>query len=153
MGNLNENLTQSTNEKFLPFVIKNGLISGLFIGITSYIFLLFAVRVYPDLFTEYFNPVFNSDGSRDVFYYLHSFILGIGLAVLWYRFRANFKGNFILRGIEFGLLYLVIALIPVMWITFSAINVSVNLILSWTLYGFVQACLAGFVFALLSKKH
>ncbi len=153
MGNLNDNLTQSTNEKFLPFVMKYGLISGVVIGITSYIFLLFAVRVYPDFFTEYFNPVFNSDGSRDVFYYLHSFILGIGLAVLWYRFRTNFKGNFILRGIEFGFLYLVIALIPVMWITFSAINVSVSLILSWMLYGFVQACIAGFVFALFSKKQ
>lgn len=152
MGNTNVQQSQSANENFISFVVKYGLIAGVVIGVISYIFLLLAVRVYPDFFTDYFNPVFNSGGSRDIFYYLHSFVLGIGLAVLWYRFKTKLKGNFFFRGIEFGFLYFVIALLPVMWITFSAINVSFHLIFSWLLYGFVQACIAGFIFAWFSKK-
>jgi len=133
-------------------VLKFGLISGIIIGVTSYVFLFLAVRIYPDLFTDYYNPVFNSDGSRDIFYYLHSFVLGFGLAILWYGFKTNLTGNFILKGIQFGILFLFIALLPVMWISFSAINVSLSLILSWLIYGVVQACIAGFIFAWSSKK-
>ncbi len=152
MTNSNDHSNQHSHENFFAFVLKFGLISGLIIGVASYVFLLVAVRIYPDFFTDYFNPVFNTSGGRDIFYYLHSFVLGFGLAILWYRFKTKLTGNFILKGLEFGILYLFIALIPVMWITFSAINVSLNLIASWLIYGFVQACIAGFIFALFSKK-
>lgn len=152
MTNSNDHSNQHSHENFFAFVLKFGLISGLIIGIASYVFLLVAVRIYPDLFTDYFNPVFNTSGGRDIFYYLHSFVLGFGLAILWYRFNTKLTGNFILKGLEFGILYLFIALLPVMWITFSAINVSISLIASWLIYGFVQACIAGFIFALFSKK-
>ena len=152
MGYLNDESTQVSHQKFYSFVLKYGLISGIVIGITSYLFLLIVIRIFPDFFTDYFNPVFNTGGSRDIFYYLHSFVLGFGLAILWYRFRTKLTGNFILQGIKFGILYLLIALLPVMWITFSAIDVSFNMIISWLVYGFVQACIAGFVFSWFSKK-
>ncbi|MGE5356924.1 MAG: hypothetical protein ACM3PT_11865 [Deltaproteobacteria bacterium] len=152
MTYLNDKATQIPHEKFFSFVLKFGLISGVVIGITSYLFISLAVRFYPGFFTEYFNPIFNTGGSRDIFYYFHSFVLGFGLAILWYRFKNKMKGNFILKGLEFGTLYLFIALLPVMWITFSAINVSLTLIVSWLIYGFVQACIAGFIFAGFSRK-
>ena len=37
-----------------------------------------------------------------------------------------------------------------MWITFSAIDVSLTMILTWLLYGFVQAAVAGILLARLN---
>ena len=58
-----------------------------------------------------------------------------------------FKGNFVLRGLEFGFVYSVVSLIPVMWITFSALDVTVSMVGSWLFYGFIQATIAGVIFA------
>jgi len=52
-----------------------------------------------------------------------------------------------LRGLEFGLVYSVVALLPVMWISFSALDITVTTVASWFLYGLMQAIVAGIVFA------
>lgn len=62
-------------------VMKYGFIAGIIISITSYAFLYFMINVFPSIFIDYLNPMFNSDGSRDLYYYLHGFVLGISLAI------------------------------------------------------------------------
>ena len=52
-----------------------------------------------------------------------------------------------MRGLEFGFVYSVIALVPVMWISFSSLDITVLTVASWFLYGLVQAIVAGLVFA------
>lgn len=128
-------------------ILLSGLIAGCILFVLSYGSLYFAVRYFPSLFTEYFNPLFNSDGSRDVLFYLHAFVFSFALSWFWDRFKGMFKGYFILRGFEFGLVYAFIALLPVMWISFSALDITVAMVSSWFFYGLLQATLAGMVFA------
>jgi hypothetical protein len=131
-------------------ILVSGLITGCILFVLSYGSLYLAVKYFPSLFTAYFNPLFNSDGSRDVLFYMHAFIFSLALSWFWDRFKSLFKGAFILRGIEFGLVYAVIALLPVMWISFSALDITVAMVSSWFMYGLVQASIAGIVFAKLN---
>lgn len=128
-------------------ILLSGLIAGCTLFVLSYGSLYLAVKYFPSLFTEYFNPLFNSDGSRDILFYLHAFVFSFALSWFWDRFKGMFKGYFILRGIEFGLVYAFIALLPVMWISFSALDITVAMVSSWFFYGLAQATLAGMVFA------
>ena len=127
-------------------IITSGLIAGVALLALSYIIMLTVIQFFPALTDEYFSPVFNSSGDRDLMYYFHPFVLSLALSWVWDRFKGIIKGNFIMRGIEFGLIYGVVATIPSMWITFSAIDISLQMIGTWLLYGFVQAVVAGFIF-------
>ena len=136
-----------------PFtgILKKGLIAGAALFLASFGSLYAAIHLKPDLVVDYINPIFNSDGSRDVYFYLHPFILSFALAVLWNRFRRFLPGGIFVKGIEFGLMYALVGLIPVMWITYSAIDVDFVMVSTWMLYGFSQATLCGIVFALLDE--
>ena len=109
-----------------------------------------AVKFFPSLFVEYNNPLFNSNGDRDFLFYLHAFIFSFALSWFWDRFKGLFKGRSIIRGIEFGFVYSVVALLPVMWISFSALDVTIVMVSSWFIYGLLQAVIAGIVFAKLN---
>lgn len=128
-------------------ILYSGLIAGISLFIISYGGLFLAIRFVPELFVSYNNPLFNSDGSRDILFYLHAFIISFSLAWFWDRFKGLFNGFFVLRGISFGFVYALIALLPVMWITFSSLDITVAMVLSWFFYGFIQAVVAGIIFA------
>lgn len=128
-------------------VLTTGLIGGIVLFIISYGGLFLSIRFFPELFVTYNNPLFNSDGSKDVLFYLHAFIISFALSWFWERFKGLFHGPFILRGLEFGFVYAIVALLPVMWITFSSIDITFIMVASWFLYGLVQAVLAGILFA------
>jgi hypothetical protein len=128
-------------------ILISGLIAGCILFILSYGGLFLAVRFFAKLFIEYNNPLFNSDGKRDLLFYLHAFIISFALSWFWARFKSMFKGSFIIRGLEFGVVYSIIALLPVMWISFSSLDITVCMVLSWFAYGLVQAVVAGIVFS------
>jgi hypothetical protein len=128
-------------------ILITGLIAGCILFVLSYGGLFLGVRFFSDLFVAYDNPLFNSDGSRDVLFYMHAFIISFALSWFWDRFKSLFKGTFIMRGLEFGFVYSIIALLPVMWISFSSLDITVVMVSSWFLYGLAQAIIAGLVFA------
>lgn len=127
--------------------LLSGLLAGAILFVLSYGGLFLAVQFFPSLFVDYNNPLFNSDGSRDLLFYAHAFVLSLALSWFWERFKGMFKGCFILRGLEFGLVYAVVALLPVMWITFSSLDITFTIVLSWFFYGLVQSMIAGVIFA------
>ena len=131
-------------------VITSGVVAGVVLFIISYGGLYLSIKFAPELFVMYNNPLFNSDGSRDVFFYLHAFIISFALSWFWERFKGLFNGPFLLRGLEFGLVYGVVALLPVMWITFSSLDINLWMVASWFFYGLLQALLAGIIFARLN---
>lgn len=131
-------------------ILFSGLITGCILFVLSYGGLYFTVRFFPVLFTEYNNPLFNSDGNRDLLFYLHAFIFSLALAWFWDRFKSMFRGAVVLRSLEFGLVYAMVALLPVMWISFSALDVTLVMVGSWFVYGFIQAAIAGIVLAKLN---
>jgi hypothetical protein len=128
-------------------ILITGLIAGCILFVLSYGGLFLGVRFFPGLFVAYDNPLFNSDGSRDVLFYMHAFIISFALSWFWDRFKSLFKGTFIMRGLEFGFVYSIIALLPVMWISFSSLDITIVMVSSWFLYGLAQAIIAGLVFA------
>ena len=128
-------------------IITTALIAGCILFVISYGGLYLGVKFFPGLFVTYNNPLFNSDGSRDVLFYLHAFIISFALSWFWDRFKVLFKGPLIMRGLEFGLVYSIIALLPVMWISFSSLDITLIMVGSWFFYGLAQAIIAGLVFA------
>lgn len=90
-------------------IIKLGLLAGVILFIVSYGGLYLSIKYFPSFFVEYNNPLFNSDGSRDLLFYSHAFVISFSLAWFWERFKSLFIGNFILKGIEFGIIYSLIA--------------------------------------------
>jgi len=128
-------------------VLKAGLIAGVVLFIVSYGGLYLAIKFVPELFVVYNNPLFNSDGSRDFLFYMHAFIISIALSWFWERFKGLFHGPSLWRGLEFGFVYSIVALLPVMWITFSSLDINFIMVLSWFLYGLFQSVVAGILFA------
>ena len=133
--------------KGMKKILKSGLIAGIILFIVSYGGLFLSIRFFPELFVDYNNPLFNSDGSRDVLFYMHAFIISLALSWFWERFKSLFHGHFLLRGFEFGSVYAIVALLPVMWITFSSLDISIAMVASWFFYGLFQAVVAGIIFA------
>ncbi|OWY19209.1 hypothetical protein C7N43_29600 [Sphingobacteriales bacterium UPWRP_1] len=131
--------------------MKKALLTGLGVSVIllvlSYAILLIGLRFFPSVCEEYYNPTFQSGEGRTLLYFLHPFILGFALLWFWYRFKGIIAGSILLRGLEFGLAYGVVATLPSMWITFSALNVSAEMVLIWFVYSVLQAFIAGLVFA------
>jgi len=128
-------------------IIKPALIAGVILFVVSYGGLYLAVQFLPFLFVRYINPMFTSDSNRDILFYSHAFVVSFALAWFWERFKSLFKGNYVVRGLEFGAVYSLVALMPVMWITFSSLDITFIMVLSWFFYGLCQAMMAGIVFA------
>ncbi|HEX6914496.1 MAG TPA: hypothetical protein VF145_04615 [Chitinophagaceae bacterium] len=128
-------------------VISSGLIAGIILFIISYGGLYFTIHFFPEVFVEYNNPLFYSSSGRDMLFYTHAFIISLALSFFWERFKGMFKGNFFVRGLEFGLIYSLVALLPVMWITFSSLDITFVMVASWFIYGLFQALVAGILFA------
>ena len=130
-------------------MLKSGLIAGIALSIISYggLFLAVNISFFTPFFVEYLSGVFVSDQSRDLFFYSHSMIIRFALSFFWDRFKAVFNGHFIIRGIEFGLVYSLTGLLPILWMTYSQIDVSATMVLSWLLFGLFQSSIAGIIFA------
>lgn len=130
-------------------ILLSGLVAGIVLSILSYGGLFIAVnsKLLNSFFTEYLSNVFISDGSRDFFFYSHSLLISFALAWFWERTKSIFKGPIILRGLEFGFMYSLAGLLPIMWMTYSQIDVSESMVLSWLGFGFFQSSMAGIIFA------
>ena len=94
----------------------------------------------------YFDPAFDSEPGRNRLYYLHPFVLSLTLSWFWSRFKGVLTGSFLTRGIEFGLIDLVIAVFPMMWLRYSAMHVSLIMVATWFVFAMVQAVISGLVF-------
>ena len=128
-------------------VLISGLIAGFVLFVVSYGGLFLSIKFFPELFIEYNNPLFKSDGSRDLLFYSHAFVFSLALSWFWERFKELIKGSLILRGIKFGVVYSLVALLPIMWLTFSSLDITFLIVVSWFVYGMSQAIIAGLIFA------
>lgn len=131
-------------------IISSGFVASLVLLAFAYLCLLVMPILLPKVAEEYYSPAFVNDESRNLLYYVHPVILAFGLAWFWNRFKKLLKGNALMQGIEMALIYVAIATIPSLLITFSAIDVSFLTIISWLVYGFFQALIAGIIF---SRMH
>lgn len=131
-------------------LLIKGFVAGFVLLLLSYVALYIVVTFFPGLAEEYYNPMFDMGGDKTILYFLHPFILSFALAWFWSRFKTLFSGSFWLRGLEMGLVYAIVAVLPSMWITFSSLSVSLPLVLTWLLYGAFQATVVGIIYAKIS---
>lgn len=131
-------------------VLTSGLIAAVTLLVFAFLCLLALPTVLPSVAEEYYNPAFVNDSTRNALYYVHPVVLAFGLAWFWNRFKDQFEGNILFRGLEMGFVYLIIASLPGMILIFSALDVSLTVVGTWLLYGFLQATIAGLIFA---KMH
>ncbi len=124
------------------------LAAGFLVLVVSVALLYAVIYFFPSLMNEYYNPVFRSSSfSTDWLFYVHPFVLSWALSWFWDRYKGIFTGSVIVRAIEVALVYGVVAMVPVLWLTFSAIDISGYMVITWLAYGVVQAFVAGLVFA------
>jgi hypothetical protein len=130
-------------------MMLSGLVAGIVLSILSYggLFIAVSIKFFNPFFVEYLSGVFISDRSRDFFFYTHAMVISFALAFFWDRFKSSFKGHSVIRGLEFGVVYSLTGLLPILWMTYSQIDVSVTMVLSWFGFGFFQSSVAGIVFA------
>lgn len=113
----------------------------------SYAALYISIYFFPNIADQYFDPLYSSSEKRTWMYFIHPFIVALALKYFWQRFRHMFKGPSVWRGLEVGLVYGLIAIVPAMWITFSGVAISITVVATWVLYGTVQGCIAGLIYA------
>ena len=128
-------------------ILIPGLIAGVVLLILSFGMLYGAIYLFPDVAEQYYSPVFREGGDYAWLFYVHPFVLSLALAWFWDRFKGQFTGSMIVRDLELGLVYTLVATLPSMLITFSALDITVVMVLTWLLYGFIQAVVAGLIFA------
>ncbi|GGA94539.1 hypothetical protein [Puia dinghuensis] len=127
-------------------IITSGLIAGVVLLVLSILGLYATIWFFPTLAAQYYDPAFDSQSGRYMIYYAHPFVIGLALAWFWDRFKVVLKGSFLTRGIEFGLAYALVAIFPVMWLTYSALSVSLAMVGTWLAFGLLQGIIAGLVF-------
>src|SRR6185312_14509066 len=127
-------------------VIVSGLVAGALLLLFSVLGLYATIWFLPGVATQYFDPAFSSEPGRVMFYYIHPFIISIALSWFWNRFKGSLTGSFLTRGIEFGVMYTLIATLPMMVLIYSAMNVSLAIVATWFLLALIQGTTAGLVF-------
>ena len=129
-------------------IILSVLIAGLVLLCLSLLLIFLEIRFFPGLVEEYFSPVFRwSDTRTNWMFYVHPFVVAFALKWFWERYKDLFKGGDLLRAFEVALVYGIIAMVPVLWVTYSAIDISLGLVLTWLAYGVLQAFVAGYIFS------
>jgi len=127
------------------------LIAGLLVLLVSLALLYSFIYLLPSIMDEYYNPVFRSSSFQtDWLFYAHPFVLSISLYWFWDRFKTTIKGSLTQRAFQISLAFGIIAMLPVLWLTFSAVDISLIMVATWTAYGILQAFVAGLVFAKMS---
>jgi hypothetical protein len=127
-------------------IITAGLTAGLVLLVLSVAGLYVTIWFLPALASQYFDPAFNSEESRVMFYFVHPFIISMALSWFWSRVKQILTGSYIARGIEFGLIYVMVGIFPMMWLIFSAMNVSIEMVTTWFMLGLLQGIVAGLIF-------
>ena len=129
------------------------LINGLFAGSIILIVGMISGQVFqllvPSLVDEYGNEKIFRPWSDPIMsgMYLQPFLSGIILAWIWTKTQTLFTQiNYWERGANFGLIYCLISL-PGMLISFTSFQVSLIMIISWTVGILIEGICAGLLFA------
>ncbi|MFN4285403.1 MAG: hypothetical protein ACK4E8_05505 [Lacibacter sp.] len=128
-------------------ILVPGVLLSAVLLVFAFLCLWMMPMLLPQIAEEYYNPAFVNDPARNAWYYVQPVVLAFGLSWFWSRFKQQLTGNWFFQGLEMGLIYLVIATVPAMILTYSAIDVTLHVIGTWILYGFLQATIAGLICA------
>lgn len=123
------------------------LMAGAAVLIVSVGVLYGLISFFPQVIEEYYSPVFRSNSfNTDWLFYLHPFVLSAALYWFWNRATEMSAGSGIAKALKVALTYGLVGMAPVLLLTFSAIDISVFMVITWLVYGILQALLACLIF-------
>ncbi|TNE70943.1 hypothetical protein EP331_10835 [bacterium] len=131
----------------MKIFITKSLLAGVLLLALNFIGLYATVYLFPSVAEQYYSPTFDMDGYKGYLFMLHPFVLSFALAWFWQRSKQLFKGSFIVRGLELGLVYGLVAVLPSMWMILSAFDVTVAVVVTWLIHGIIQGSLVGMIYA------
>jgi hypothetical protein len=127
-------------------IVIAGLVAGVVLLILSVLGMYATIWFFPNLAMQYFDPAFETQSNRVMLFYVHPFVISMALSWFWSRVKGVLKGSFLTRGFEFGLIYALVAISPMMWLIYSAMNVSLTMVATWFVLGMLQGVVAGLIF-------
>jgi len=127
-------------------IFISGLVAGFVLLVLSVLGLYLTIWFLPDLAVQYFDPAFSTESDKIILYYIHPFVISMALSWFWSRFKGILTGSFLGRGIEFGLIYTLVATFPMMLLIYSAMSVSLAIVATWFVLALFQGIIAGLVF-------
>jgi len=127
-------------------IIISGVVAGIALLLVGIFGLYSTIWFFPALASQYFDPAFAFQSSRNMVFYLHPFVIGMALSWFWSFTKGSLTGAFLVRGLKFGVMYALIATFPMMWLIYSSLSVSLGLVATWLALGLLQGIVAGLVF-------
>lgn len=134
----------------LQVIFKKGLIAGVTNLILGLILTQLFFVLIPSLAAQYQNTaIFRSwNDPLMILFFAYPFILGLVLSYFWSCVGKQLKGEKpVQKAFEFAKLYFLIATIPGMFISYTSFQISLLMILTWTMMGFIDVFIAGWIFA------
>ncbi len=129
--------------------ISVGLLAGLVLLLVGLALNAAISRVAPSLQAEYENAAVFRSWSDPLMslYFLYPFLFGVLLAWVWRRVTPlQISWN------RFAGAVFLVFTIPGMLITYASFQVSLSMVLSWTLSGLIDAVIASYLFAKFLKS-
>ena len=123
-------------------MVKKGLLTGTLLLIFGLFFNWFSGLIIPGLSSQYQSPGLFRPWQDPLMmaYFLYPFIFGIVAYYLWEKLKKP-------KTMEFAKTYFIIATIPGMFITYTSFKVSLEMVLLWSVSGYLQAIIAAWTFS------
>lgn len=130
-------------------MLKKALLAGVAILVFSLVLNWLVGLVFPDVALVYQNPALFRPWNDPIMmlYFGYPFVLGFALVYLWELVKNTLKGDPTRKALQFAKMYFIAAGIPGMFITYSSFQLPLAMVLLWLVSGFVEALIAGYVFA------
>lgn len=134
-------------------IIGVGLLAGLAMTLAGVVINVVMNMVLPELNEAYKNSGLFRPWSdpRMMMFFLIPFFTGILLSWVWTKVKDLVKGITPgAKGLNYGLIYALTTL-PGMFITYSSFNVSLAMVMSWTVSGIIEGIVACLLIAKVMK--
>ncbi len=148
-----KNINKSNIKLSMKKIILPGLVAGIVLLVFSIGLSILASFLLPGLSAQYQTSVFRPwDDPRMWLYFLYPFAIGLVLSWVWNQTKSLVKAPTpYKRGIKFGLAAFFVITIPGMLITYSCFNISLLMILTWTVSGLLDGIISGLIFSKMNK--
>jgi len=135
-------------------VIVGGIAAGFVMLVLGWFVMMPALEmIFPGLSAEYeTSGVFRAwDDPLMSYILIHPFVIALIMAFVFNAVQPFKKKEFVERGIYYGLLFWLLVTVPGMLMTLSSFNISVEMVLSWTLEFLIEMPIAGIIIAKLAE--
>jgi len=133
--------------------VKPGLIAGLVMLVVMLLVSYGFSFIFPQLLQEYSTQMYRSyEEPIMMLFFLYPFLLGLIISWVWGKTSIIMKGDNLTKAVNFTFVYVLLAQVPGMFITYTSMNVSLLMIMSWIFSNTLQVFLGTYVISMMNKK-